>query len=153
MQEESGRGSGRVRLLVRSKFRRVGSGRVQEKWPVENSALRYILTPIQTFADHLESCKYLVDDGSWDVVEEYEEEHDEEGEEEELQDQPFVSLPDDVSERLQRVHEPHERGVRSTEMIELNMLAPWVEYWEWSYAHLSQKWDVRNFENGKKTQV
>ena len=44
MGEESGRGSGRVRLLVGNRGSglvsvspgRVGSGRVQEKWPVDN---------------------------------------------------------------------------------------------------------------------
>ena len=49
--EGSGRGSGRVGSdflsviagLVGSTFRRVGSGRVQEKWPVDNSGLSVIL--------------------------------------------------------------------------------------------------------------
>ena len=47
MAEGSGRGSGRVRLFVGNRgsgrvgstFRRVGSGWVQEKWPVDNSML------------------------------------------------------------------------------------------------------------------
>ena len=48
MGEESGRGSGRVRLFVGNRGSgrvnvspgRVGSGRVQEKWPVDNSGAR-----------------------------------------------------------------------------------------------------------------
>ena len=44
--EGSGRGSGRVRLFVGNRGsgqRSGGSGRVQEKWPVDNSDVRYVL--------------------------------------------------------------------------------------------------------------
>ena len=35
---------------------------------------------------------------------------------EDLDDGPLVVVPDDVADALQRVQEPHERGVRSAEM-------------------------------------
>ena len=51
-----GRAAGRVGLdflsaivgRVESKFRRVGSGRVQEKWPVDNSELIWIFEIART---------------------------------------------------------------------------------------------------------
>ena len=41
---------------------------------------------------------------------------------EDLDDGPLVVVPDDVADALQRVQEPHERGVRSAE-IELLFLS------------------------------
>ena len=54
-----------------------------------------------------------VDGGGWDGVEEEADEEDEKEDEQDAQQLPLEVRPDDVLERLPRVHEPQEGRIRS----------------------------------------
>ena len=55
---------------------------------------------------------HLLNGVSGQGIEEHGEEEREEDDEDDLEDRPLVVVPDDVPDRLQRVEEPHERGIR-----------------------------------------
>ena len=69
---------------------------------------------LERFDDHPDDSgpDHLLDGVSRQGVEEHGEEEGEEDDEDDLEDGPLVVVPDDVPDRLQRVEEPHERGIR-----------------------------------------
>jgi hypothetical protein len=69
---------------------------------------------------HVLSVENLFDSVSGHGVEEEDEDGSEEDDDEELDDHPLVVVPQDVAQRLEWVHEPHERRVWATETTHNN---------------------------------
>jgi len=60
------------------------------------------------------STQHLLDHVARHAVEEQRYEHDQQQEDDDFQDEPAIVVPEDVSDRLEWIHEPNERRIRPT---------------------------------------
>ena len=71
------------------------------------------------------SPEHPLDHEAWCAIEEEGEECSETEEQQRLEDRPAVLVPDDVTDRLERVTEPDERRVRAAERQNTHMHTRW----------------------------